>query len=223
MKVAVLYSGGKDSTFAAWYALSQGWDVALVSIIPKNPESYMFHFPNIRLTSLGAQAMELPHIQKETAGGKETELEDLKGALSSLEIDGVVSGAMASEYQKTRIERICHELGLRSFAPLWHKNPEQVLRELVSAGYEIVFSGVYAYGLSKDWVGKKIDGKTIDSLVALNKKYGLHVSGEGGEYETLVLDAPHFSRRIRLDESRAAWQGDSGFLEVSKAHLEDKD
>lgn len=222
MKVAVLYSGGKDSTFSAWYALSQGWEPTLLSIIPKNPESYMFHFPNIRLASLGAQAMELPHIQKETAGAKEKELEDLKNALSPLEIDGVVSGAMASEYQKTRIERICHELGLRSFSPLWHKDPEQFLRELVSAGYEILFSGVYAYGLSREWVGKKIDLKTVEALLALNRKYGLHISGEGGEYETLVLDAPHFSRKIRIDESRVAWQGDSGFLEISKAHLEEK-
>jgi len=222
MKVAVLYSGGKDSTFAAWYALSQGWEATLLSIIPKNPESYMFHFPNIWLASLGAQAMELPHIQKETAGAKEKELDDLKTALSALEIDGVVSGAMASEYQRTRIEKICDELGLRSFNPLWHKNPEQFLRELVFAGYEILFSGVYAYGLSQEWVGTKIDLKAIDALLTLNRKHGLHISGEGGEYETFVLDAPHFLRKIRIDESRVAWQGNSGYLEISRAHLEDK-
>jgi diphthine-ammonia ligase len=221
MKVAALFSGGKDSTFAIYIAKQRGWDIThLVTIYPQKQDSWMFHSINIHLTENLAEAIGIPLIKRQTKGEKEEELKDLKEILRDLDIDGVISGAIASEYQRTRIEKICHELKIKSFTPIWHKDQETVLREQVNAGFKIKIVGVFAYGLDKTWLGKTIDEATIDELVNLRKKYKINVAGEGGEYETLTLDGPIFKKKLVLDETSTEWKRDSGVLKVNKAHLE---
>ncbi len=218
MKVAVLFSGGKDSTYAAWLALSYGWDVvSLVTMLPESSSSYMFHYPNVRWTPLQADAMDLPLIMKKTSGKKDVELDDLEDVLSDLRIDAVITGAVASEYQKEKIDMLCEKLNLRSFSPLWHKNPEQLLREMLDAGFEIILTSVSAEGFDKNWLGRNIDSKCIDDLVNLGKKFSINLSGEGGEYESMVLNAPFFKYRIKIASSEISWKGTSGSLEVKDA------
>ena len=222
MRVAALFSGGKDSVFSVYITKQYGWDVThLVTLFPEKPDSWMFHSINIQQTDQLAQAMDIPLIKKTTNTEKETELLDLKKLLEDLEIDGVISGAIASEYQRTRIERICDELGIKSFTPLWHKNQGLLLRDEVKAGFHIIVVGVFAQGFDETWLGRTIDEGTIDILVHLNKKHGINIAGEGGEYETLVLSGPLFSRRLVIDESVKEWTRDSGVLQVKKTHLAD--
>jgi len=222
MRVAALFSGGKDSVFAVYITKQYGWEVSsLVSLLPEKPDSWMFHSINIHLTDLLAKAIGIPLVKRPTAAEKESEVEDLTQVLQGLEIDGVVSGAIASEYQRTRIEKICDELGIKSFTPLWHKPQELLLRDQVKAGFHIVVVGVFAEGFNKTWLGRIIDEQTIDELVLLQKKQGINIAGEGGEYETLVLSGPGFSKRLVIDESEKNWNRDSGVFQVKKAHLED--
>lgn len=221
MRVAALFSGGKDSVFAVYITQQYGWEIShLVTILPEKSDSWMYHSLNIHLTGLLAETLNIPLIQKSTKGEKETELLDLKHLLQDLEIDGVVSGAIASEYQRTRIEKICDELGIKSFTPLWHKNQELLLRDQVKAGFHIIVVGVFASGFDETWLGKTINEETIDSLVHLNKKYGINIAGEGGEFETLVLDGPLFHHKLVIDESLKKWNRDSGIFQVKTAHLE---
>ena len=221
MKVAALFSGGKDSVFAIYIAKQWGWDIShLVTIHPKKQDSWMFHSVNIHLTEKLAEAIDIPLIKKQTKGEKEEELKDLKEILKNLNIDGVISGAIASEYQRTRIEKICHELEIKSFAPIWHKNQELILREQINAGFKIIIVGVFAYGFDETWLGKTIDGETIDAITQLRKKYAINTAGEGGEFETLTIDGPIFKRKLVLDETSKEWKRDSGILRVNKAHLE---
>lgn len=223
MRVAVLASGGKDSTLSLHHAIKDGYDVqCLVTMIPEREDSWMFHYPNIHLVDLFAEAVSIKLVKAETAGVKEEEVQDLKNVLTTLHINGVVSGAVASQYQKTRIDRICKELGLQSIAPLWHKDQLQLLEETVNLGFETMIVGVYAYGFDQGWLGRKIDSAAIDSLKDLNKKYGISLVGEGGEYETLVLDAPMFKKKIRIIQKEEIWQNQSGYLMVKKAELVDK-
>ncbi len=152
MKVAVLFSGGKDSAFALWYAQMQGWDVTtLVTVFSESEDSWMFHYPAIKWTKLQAQAIGIPQTLLPTMGVKEKELEDLSAGLEKLRrssgIDAVVSGAVASEYQRTRLDNICEGLGLKSFAPLWHKNQEQLVGEQIAAGFEIILTCVQCVGV----------------------------------------------------------------------------
>jgi predicted ATP pyrophosphatase (TIGR00289 family) len=223
MRVAVLVTGGKDSALALHRVLKQGHEVKhLVTMLPQREDSWMFHFPNIHLTDLFAEAAGLPLIKAETAGVKEMELEDLKRLLATLDIDGVVSGAISSQYQKKRIDRICQELNLKSIAPLWRESPVRLLKELIKLGFETVIVGVYALGFDQSWLGRRFDSTALDDLIGLNEKYGVSLVGDGGEYETLVLDAPFFKKKIHLLQTEKVWEDHSGYLLVRKAVLLDK-
>lgn len=224
MKVAVLYSGGKDSTYATWIAQHQGWDIAtLVSVLPKNVESMLFHYPDVQWTKLQAQALELPHIVVEA---KDDELASLKEALEEakegLRINGVITGAVASDYQKSRIDRICDDLELKSFAPLWHKDPRRLVDDLKLLGFTILMIGVGAGGLDESWIGKELTEERWAMLETLSMKHGIHLTGEGGEYETLVVDAPMFKKRIQIEKGHNRWDGESGHYVIESAMLRDK-
>ncbi len=225
MKVASLFSGGKDSSFALWCAQMQGWDVErLVTVFPDSKESWMFHFPALRWTGLQAQAIDIPQVTIRTKGAKEEELKDLTAGLEELKnssaIEGIVSGAIASEYQKTRLDNLCDKLGLKSFAPLWHKNEEQLVKEEIAAGFEIIITACNALGFNEKWLGKPLDLSQLAELVKLRKQYGLSVALEGGEAETFVLSGPIFKKRLSLIRSTSHWRGDSGYLELEDVRLE---
>lgn len=224
MKVASLFSGGKDSTFALWWALSQGWDVmALVTVLPESDESWMFHYPALKWTSLQAEAVGIRQIQIKTKGEKERELVDLAEGLRQLErdkeIEGIVSGAVASEYQRTRLDNLCEELGVRSFAPLWHKDEEQLVREQVDSGFEFIITACSALGLDERWLGRKITEADVNELVKLKKRFGLSVAFEGGEAETFVLKAPMFKTQLIATQISRHWRDDSGYLELEDVRL----
>lgn len=226
MKVAVLFSGGKDSTMAVYNALENGEDVKyLLAMKSANDESYMFHVPNIHLTDLLAEAMDIPIISIQTDGIKEAELEDLKlgfEKLKNLGIEAIYTGALYSVYQKSRIEKLCKELDLKVISPYWHVNELEYMRLIVSLGFEVIISGVAAYGLDEKWLGRKVDDKCIDDLIKLNEKIGLNLAFEGGEAETLVLDGPIFKKKVKILKDKKQWQVDSGLYIIEEAELEEK-
>jgi len=221
MKVAALFSGGKDSVFAVYIATQHGWDIThLVTIVPEQKDSWMFHSVNLHLTEKLASALGIPLMKRVTKGEKEKELADLKQILAKLEIDGVISGAVASEYQRTRIEKVCYDLGIRSFTPLWHKDQGLILQQQLRAGFIIVIVGVFAHGFDETWLGRIIDETCVRELIQLQDKYQINLAGEGGEFETVVLDGPLFTKKLVVDEAATEWRRDTGVLIVKKAHLE---
>jgi len=222
MKLAALISGGKDSSYAIYKALQEGHEVTdLITIIPANEDSYMFHSANIRLTELISEACGIPLISQLSTGEKEKELQDLKKAISCVNVDGIAVGAIESEYQASRVRHICDEFGIEMYAPLWHNEPERLLREMISL-MDIRMVKVAAAGMDESWLGRRFDEKMIEDLKALNRKYRVHIAGEGGEYESLVLDAPFFTKRINLLETHNLWMGDHGIMKVVQAALGEK-
>ena len=226
MKVAVLYSGGKDSTMAVWSALEKGEDVRyLLSVKSRNDESYMFHVPNIHITDMLAQAMGIELISVETDGIKEEELEDLKKAfelLKSLGIEAVYTGALYSTYQKSRIEKLGDEVGLKIISPFWHVDELEYMRKIVSLGFKIIICGVAAWGLDESWLGRVIDEECIDDIVNLNEKYHVDIAFEGGEAETLAVDGPIFHKKLEILKYSKNWHLDSGVFIIEDAILKDK-
>ena len=224
--MGALWSGGKDSTYAAWLSTKNDDLACLITLFPKSEESYMFHFPNLRWTGLQAEAIGVPQLTGQTAGIKEEELSDLERTLSDAKskfaLEGIYTGALASVYQKTRVERICGGLGLDCISPLWGADPEAHLRRLFSDGFDAVIVGVSALGLDQKWLGRHLDDEGIDELVSLSRKYRFHAGLEGGEGETFVLDCPLFKRRVEIEDSVTHWRGDSGYLEITKARLASK-
>ena len=226
MRVGVLWSGGKDSTYSAWLASKKEELACLVTITPKSDESYMFHYPDLKWTTLQAEAMGVPQLTSDTEGVKEEELKDLDDTLaeakSRFDLEGVYTGALASAYQKSRVERACEKLDLTCVSPLWGADPEAHLRRLVRDGFSAMMVSVSALGLDEGWLGRMLDEGAVDELLALGRRYRLHPGLEGGEGETFVLDCPLFSSRIEVLESASHWKGDSGYLQISKARLAPK-
>ena len=226
MDVAVLFSGGKDSTMAVWAALEAKEDVKyLLSVKSRNDESYMFHVPNIHITDLLAQALEIPLMSVETDGIKEEELKDLKAAFQDLKdrgVEAIYTGALYSVYQKSRIEKLGEEVGLKIISPFWHVDELEYMRKIVSLGFKIIISGVAAWGLDESWLGREIDEECIGELVRLNEKYHVDIAFEGGEAETLAIDGPIFKKKIKILEYKKEWHLDSGVYIIEDAILENK-
>lgn len=225
---AVLYSGGKDSTRAIEMLKRSGYEIScLITIYSENLDSYMLHTTNINLVELSAQALEIPLFSGKTKGNKEEELADIKlSVLKAREKYGfevLGCGGLASNYQKTRIEKIANECGVASACPLWGVDQRNYLKELVESGYHFILTSVSAGGLDDSWLGREIDKESVVRLIELSKKFNFNAALEGGEGETLVLDCPIFPRKkLKLVEYAKTWDGYQGKLEITKAELEMK-
>ncbi len=219
MKCAVLFSGGKDSTYAAYLAKKNKYKLTcLISIISENKESYMFHTPSIEKTTIQAKTMNIPLIVQKSKGKKEEELKDLEKAIKKakekFKIEGIVTGAVESVYQASRVQKICDKLELECFNPLWQKNQFELLEDLIKNNFEIIITGVFAYPFNKSWLGRKIDKKFIKEIKELNKKYQINPAGEGGEFETFVLNCPLFKRSLKINNKKIFGEKHSWKMEI---------
>jgi len=218
MKLGILYSGGKDSTLALMKAQKFHDVVCLITVVSENKESFMFHTPNIDVTLLQSQAMGIPLVRVVTKGEKELELVDLKKAIEEAKerykIEGIVTGAVRSTYQASRVQKICHQLDLWCFNPLWLKNQVELLHELLEKGIHAIISGVFAEPLDESYLGKEIDKDMIEKLSKQQNP-----AGEGGEIETTVLDAPVFKKKIVITDSKIDYARFAGTFNIIDAKL----
>lgn len=203
MKLGVLFSGGKDSTYAIYLAKEHGHEIkCLISLVSENKYSYMFHTPSISKVKQQSRVMNLPIILLKTKGEKELELKDLKRAIEKAvkryKIKGVITGAVESIYQASRIQKICNELNIKCFNPLWKKDGIELLKDLLENKFKIILTGVFAYPLGKSWLGREIDKKFIGEILTLSKKYKISPAGEGGEFESFVIDCPLFKTPLKI-------------------------
>lgn len=226
MKLGVLFSGGKDSVFACFRAMEKNQIACLITLVSENPDSYMFHTPNIRRTDLQAEALSIPWLAWPTEGRKEVELQDLSSAIAAARdgygIEGIVTGAIESVYQAARVQRICRDLDLWCYNPLWQTNQIDYLRILLIEGFSIIISGVYAYPFDASWLGAQLTEERIQKLEQLQKKFKINPSGEGGELETFVLDGPIFQKRIEILKSSQSYAEYRGQFVIEEMRLVDK-
>lgn len=199
---------------------------SLLTIRSKNPDSYMFHTPAIDIVELQSKALGIKQIIQETAGKKEIELADLKKGLIEAKksgAQGIITGALYSSYQRNRIEKLCEDLDLKVFSPLWHINQETEMREILDNDFKFLFTKIAADELDKTWLGREISYKDVTKLAALNKKIGLNIAGEGGEFESLVLDMPMFKKRIEILKSDICMESkNTGEYRINEARLVEK-
>lgn len=215
MGYAALYSGGKDSSFALWMAQNDDIDVSkLITVFPEREDSYMFHKPNIHLVLELAESMDIELVEVKTEGEKEKELEDLRAAVAELDIEGLITGAVASNYQRERIKNIAEDYDLDVRSPLWGMDQEKILELLIENSFDTRIVSVAAMGLDESWLGRKIDKNCLEDLLNLRDKYRINVAGEGGEYETLVLGAPNYRWNFEITDSTKKWDGKRGEIKV---------
>ena len=195
-RLVALTSGGKDS-YAALNRTQRRNNEAecLLTLRSKNKDSYMFD-SNKDQSMIEQQASKLgiPLITQETEGEKEEELEDLKKGLQrareSFGVEGVVSGAIASTYQRDRVEKVAEDTGLKVFTPLWQEDQKSYMERLIRQGFKIEITDVAARGLESSWENKVLTEKNIEEFLGLAEEYGFNPAGEGGEYETTVRGFP---------------------------------
>jgi diphthine-ammonia ligase len=227
-KIGVMYSGGKDSTFSLGRLLEQGYDVVcLITMISENQESYMLHTQDIEMTKLSSEALDIPLVLGHTEGRKEEELKDIKETIlvarDRFGIEGIGTGAIASRYQKTRIESIASSCGLSVLSPIWGMKQSEYMRTLVLRFYRFILTSVSCQGLDETWLGRELTIADIEKLEQLSSRYRFNIAFEGGEGETFVLDCPLFAhKRVRILDSKIEWNGYIGSFEIKQAILEDK-
>jgi ABC transporter with metal-binding/Fe-S-binding domain ATP-binding protein len=218
-----LFSGGKDSCYAYYLAKKHETISCLITVHSENKESYMFHTPNINLVEIQAKAIGVPIIVKRTKGIKEQELDDLREAIqiaiNKYKIKGIVTGAVKSVYQATRIQKICNELNVYCFNPLWQVNDFDYLSELIQSGFKVIVSGVFAYPLKEDFLGKELNLDFEREILISSRKFKISPIGEGGEFETFVYDGPIFKRPIKIIEYKKEYNNYTGTLTITKVKL----
>jgi len=227
MKLASLFSGGKDSVYSSYIAQKQGHEiVCLITILSENKESYMFHTPSIDKTKHQAESMNIPLIIGKTKGEKEEELKDLektiKKAIKVYKIQGIVTGAIKSVYQSSRIKNICDKLNIKCINPLWQIDELSYINDLIKNKFKVIITGVFAYPLNQSWLGRDIDKQFIQDIIKLNEKYKIHIAGEGGEYETFVLDCPLFKKPLNISSYKDFKEGENSWrreIEISYAKI----
>lgn len=224
IRTTALVSGGKDSIYAAYLASTQGWPLGeLLVMEPEDPDSWLFHTPNLALVDLQARAWDVPVRRvKVPSSDPDGETRALREAL--VHGGGPVSvGAIASSFQWARVLRAADAVSRRVYAPLWRVAPGRVLEAELQAGLDIRIVQVAAEGLDASLLGQRL---TPDLLAALRERGragpGLHLAGEGGEYETVVVDAPFFAARIAIDETETETRGALARWAIRRAHLEPK-
>ena len=225
MKLASLFSGGKDSTYSIYKAKQIGHDIeCLVTIFPKSSESQLLHFSTIELTKLQAKTMKVPQIISELNSDKmEDEMNVLKTLLEKakkdFQIEGIVHGGISSEFQKRCFENICKENDLKIVIPLWKTSPKEYMNDLINSGFKFILTSVSSDGLDETWLGKIISISDISRLSGLSEKYGFNLNFEGGEAETFVVDCPLYSHPIKITKSEKIWDGYRGRFEIEVAGL----
>jgi ABC transporter with metal-binding/Fe-S-binding domain ATP-binding protein len=225
MKLASLFSGGKDSTYAIYLAQKQGHEVVcLLSIFTKSEESHLLHYPNLQWTKLQSESMNIPQL---TINSESNETDDELSALEKLlqnakeqfHIEGLVHGGIKSQFQKEKFESLCSKLDLVAITPLWNTEPEQYMNNLLDSNFIFIMITVSSDGLDDTWLGKEITKSDIDTLKQLSEKFGFNLNFEGGEAETFVVNCPLFSNSIKINKTKKIWDGYRGRFEIMDAEL----
>jgi len=226
MKLAALFSGGKDSLYSIFLTKKQGHEInCLLTVFPKSDESHLLHHPNLQWTHLQSQSMQIPHLTiKSESDETENEINTLEKILiqcmDEYPIEGLVHGGIKSQFQKEKFENLCKKLNLKPITPLWNRNPLEYMNELISSNFIFIITSVSSGGLDDSWLGKTITKNDIVNLYTLSQKFGFNLNFEGGEAETFVVDCPLFLNPIKINQERKIWDGYRGRFEIVDASLD---
>jgi predicted ATP pyrophosphatase (TIGR00289 family) len=227
MKVAILFSGGKDSCQAVKWCIDNNHEiVSLITVVPKNTEAYLWHYATVEWTIFSAEALGIPLVllKCDKIGPKE-EAKELEKVLERIEVDALVLGGVGlQKTQISAIREVAKKFKVKVIVPYQNYSSEQLIEEEINSGLDIRITSVASDGLGPEWLGRRLDRKAFEDLRNLSKKFGFDILGEGGYYDTFVTNAPMFKKRIEFFDTEKIWdeKTSSGYLEVKRAELLDK-
>ncbi|MCD4666626.1 diphthine--ammonia ligase [archaeon] len=226
MDVAVLYSGGKDSSLAIDYCMNKGWNIKyLISVKPNRTDCYLFHYATVEHTKELAKILGIKQFYlKCKVADPEKEAEIVKEVVEKNKVDALVLGGIGlQETQIRTLQKTMMPLGVEVFASHAHLSEEESLNEMLSKGYKIIMTQFASDGLNFNWLGKEINKKTLEELRKLSIEHGFNFLGEGGYYDTLVIDGPIFNKRLKILSYDVMKESDySGYIKINKIKVEEK-
>ncbi len=225
MKVSCLVSGGKDSVFALWCALHQYEVISIINIETDDSDSLLFHIPNTQYVSLIAEILNIPLLNAKTRSSDvNEEISVLVQTFKESGAEAIITGGIRSEFQRYKFNIAAQKANIKCFNPLWRLDPSTLMSELLTSHFYVILVSVSAMGFGKDLLGAKLTLKKLNELTKSGKVSELAITGEGGEYESFVLDAPFFHSKIAVKEAQIHWDEyrEEGRYEILKAVLEPK-
>jgi len=222
MTVVASWSGGKDSCFACFKAIQEGFEISNLLTMMATKGRSDFHLIRADLLDAQAAALGIPLTKQETT--PDSYEQEFKNALRQLKIagvQGVVTGDIYDVplHEKGWLDRVCGEIGLRTIRPLWNRNTEQIFREFVTLGFEAIVTRVNTKMLSPEWLGRQLNEKFLEDIKRIGN---VDPCGENGEYHTFVIDGPLFTKRIEILESQKDILDGSGCLEIERFAVNEK-
>ncbi|MDD4898424.1 MAG: diphthine--ammonia ligase [Methanocellales archaeon] len=218
-KVVASWSGGKDSCFACYKAILDGFDVVHLLNFVHEDSNRSSHGLRAELLPIQSQAVGIPIVQGMTK--RNTYEQEFKKIVSSLKqdnIQGIVFGDIYLQEHRDWIERVCSEMDIRPIFPLWGMDTEKIVLDFIDSGFEAIIVAVKAEILGEEWLGKKVDKNLIEDF----KERKIDPCGESGEYHTFVVDGPLFKRRLKILEGDKVLKDRYWLLDISKYEIIDK-
>jgi diphthine-ammonia ligase len=222
MKVVASWSGGKDSCFATYKAIQEGFNVSQLLIMMSDKSTSNFHMISSELLDAQSQAIGIPIVKQITT--PDTYEQDFKKALMQMKakgMDGLVTGDIydVALHEAGWLDRICEEVGLKLIKPLWHRDTQQVLNEFINEGFKATVVRVKNELLGMEWLGREVNKEFYNDLLKLGT---VDPCGERGEYHTFVTDGPLFKKQIKILESKKTTLNGYGRFEIKRFEVKPK-
>jgi uncharacterized protein (TIGR00290 family) len=176
--------------------------IAMIGVTVEN--SLVYHVQKPDILRAISDCVDIPLILKEVSN-QEQEETALEEAIQQSGAEAIVTGGLLSDFQRYYFNRIASRCGIPCFSPLWRKNQEFLVREMIVHRFEFIITTVSAMGLTRGMIGCNLDDQVLNKLISLSKQTGINIGGEGGEYETLVIDAPFFKKRLHIERADVTW------------------
>jgi len=223
-QVFTSWSGGKDCCFACHQAIVSGLKVRfLANMITEDGKRSWTHGLSAELLEVQSQAIGIPLIQRRTTmANYETEFKDMLLALKPEGVRGGVFGDIDLEEHRQWTNRICQQVDIIPYLPLWGQSQEAILKDFTGLGFEAIVVVARADLFSREWLGRKINLDFLSHLSELKRTNEIQLCGEAGEYHTFVTDGPLFNQRIEILETNKVLRDGYWFLEILKYTLRPK-
>lgn len=206
------WSGGKDSCFALMQAINQGYTPkVLLNVLNEEGKISRSHGIPAHILQAQAKAAALP-VLLISSSWEEYETK-FTAALSKLKEEYLLTHAVFGDIDlqphRDWEEKVCVNAGLTALLPLWQQNRKQLVLQMLEAGIETIIVSCNEI-MGEQFIGKTITAELVDELEAI----GIDACGENGEYHTLVLDGPLFSKRINAEVVNVLHHGEYWFGEL---------
>jgi diphthine-ammonia ligase len=223
-QVFASWSGGKDGCLACYRAVASGLKIRrLANMITEDGKRSRTHGVSAHVLQIQSQAIGIPLVQRRTTWHSyEAKFKSMLCAFRREGITGGVFGDIDLNEHREWVERVCQEVDITPYLPLWGESQNEILKDFIKSGFKAIVVATKADMLGEEWLGREVDLNFINRLAELRKTKDITLCGEAGEYHTLVVDGPLFQKRMEIVETREVFRDEHWFLDILGIELKAK-